>query len=121
MATKPSRNNDLLRFSIKPVGQARSEDQIRQDVRDALEEALQDYKTATKRTLRAEAEPEGAFTGVELAAFWLLKTFAGGVIGGAGGALYKYLAKALRKRNLDPGKPTVVKQKLAAKRGKKRS
>jgi hypothetical protein len=115
----------IVRFTIKPVGPSRTEGQIRRDVQAALEEALENYKAQSKRTLKAEAQPEGAFTGIELAALWLLKTFAGGVVGGVGGAagkkLYGLFASSLKKRNLDPAKPTAVKPRPKNKGGKKKS
>jgi hypothetical protein len=125
MARKTLGAANVLRFTIKPVGTSRTEDQVRQDVQAALKEALQNYKSQSKKTVKAEAEPEGAFTGIELAAFWLLKTFAGGVVGGVGAAagkkLYGLFSTSLKKRNLDPGPPTIVKSKQEGKSGKKRS
>jgi hypothetical protein len=108
MAKKSSAAN-VLRFTIKPVGTSRTEDQVRNDVQAALQEAIKDYTSHYKKPIHAEVAPEGAFTGVELAALWLLKTLAGGAVGAAGGALYKRFAASLRKRNLDPGPPKVVK------------
>ena len=121
MAQRSSGGTGLVRFTIKAVGPSRSEKQIRQDVADALAEALQNYKSQTKNSrARAEVEPEGAFTGVELAAWWLLKTLAGGAVGTAGGAavkkLYTYFARSLKKRNLDPGPPTVIKDSVPSKK-----
>ena len=67
MVKKASRGAEVLRFAIKPVGAARSEKQIRKDVAEALDEAVKEYKSQTSEKVRAEAEPEGAFTGIELA------------------------------------------------------
>jgi hypothetical protein len=120
MSTRFS-DNTVFRFTIKAVGPSRSETEIRQDVAHALAEALRDYKSQFKsHNVRAEAEPEGPFTGVELAALWLLKIFVGGVVAGGGGAagkeLYDCFAAALRKRNLDPGPPLVANQGEADKK-----
>jgi hypothetical protein len=125
MARKTSGATNILRFTIKPVGTSRSEEQVRQDVKAALDEALNNYNAQSKKAVKAEAEPEGAFTGIELAVFWLLKTFAGGVVGGvgatAGKKLYGLFSTSLKKRNLDPGPPTTVKSKERIKSDKKRS
>ena len=130
MVKKASGSAVVLRFAIKSVGPARSEKQIRKDVAEALDEAVKEYKSQTSDKVRAEAEPEGAFTGIELAALWLLKTFGAGVVGGVGGAagkkLFGYFSTALRKRNLDPGPASVAKGDDAAgkpktKAGKKKS
>jgi hypothetical protein len=113
MAKKPSGGPRVLRFTIKAVGPPRTEKQMRADVSEALDEAVKKYKSRTsKKDVSAHAEPEGAFTGIELAAWWLLKTFGAGVIGGAGGAagkkIFGYLSTCLRKRNLDPGPATFA-------------
>jgi hypothetical protein len=124
MPKKSRKDATLLRFTIKPAGESRTEKQVRKDVEEALSEALEKYNSKAKNKLKAEAEPEGAFTGVELVAFWLLKTFAGGVVGGVGAAagkkLYGLFASALKERNLAPGKPAVVKPQTKGK-GKKNS
>jgi hypothetical protein len=102
---------EVRRFTIKAVGPPRSEKKLREDVAEALAEAIKTFRSEAKNTnARAEAEPEGPFTGVELVAFWLLKTFAGGVVAGAGKRVFDHFANALKKRDLDPGPPTVVEQ-----------
>jgi hypothetical protein len=132
MPTTSKATSQVFRLTIKPVGPRRSEKQLKADVAAALREALD--KTREKpafKAVRAKAEPEGAFVGVAVATVWVLKTFGGGVLAGAGTAagkkLVDYFAKALRSRKLDPGPARSVKSAGKAKsndsgkKGKKKS
>jgi hypothetical protein len=114
MAGKSASGSNVLRFTIKAVGPPRSEKQIRKDVSDALEEAIKVYKAeVSTKKIFAETEPEGAFTGLEIVAWWLLKTFGAGVVSGAGGAagkkLFGYFSAGLKRRNFNPGPATDAK------------
>jgi hypothetical protein len=132
MGTASKATSQVFRLTIKPAGPRRSEKQLKTDVAAALREALE--KTREKpayKAVRAKAEPEGAFVGVAVAAVWVLKTFGGGVLAGAGTAagkkLVDYFAKALRSRKLDPGPAKPVKSadkkknNGSGKKGKKKS
>jgi hypothetical protein len=108
MPKKSNTKSSLLRFSLKPVGPSRSEQQIKEDVKAALDEAVENFKKqASQKNLSAKAEPEGAFLGVAVVSIWLLKTIGTAVVTGAAGAagkrLFDYFADSLRARNLDPG------------------
>ncbi len=126
MGKKSKGNPAVLRFTVKPVGPSRSEKQIRQDIADALEEAVEKLKTETsKKDFHAEVEPEGAFLGVAVATWWLLKAFGAGLVGGVGGAagkrLFEYFSDSLQKRNLDPGSPSIPEGGEAEKKKKSKA
>ena len=111
MPEQSQNESAVLRFSLKPVGPPRSEEQIKNDVKAALEEALKRLGEEQKN-VSAEAEPEGAFLGVAIATIWLLKTIGTGLVSGgaaaAGKRLFDYFADSLRSRNLDPGSPAAA-------------
>lgn len=102
----------VLRFSLKPVGPSRSERQLRSDIAEALNEAVQEFENRQSVKVEAQAEPEGGFLGLGIEWIWLLKAFAGGVAaaGGkkVGEELFSYFAESLRKRNLIPGKASTA-------------
>lgn len=116
----------VLRFSLKPVGPPRSERQLRTDIAEALNEAVQEFETRQSVKVEAQAEPEGGFLGLGIEWIWLLKAFAGGVAaaGGkkVGEGLFTYFAEALRKRNIIPGKASTartVTDEVVVNKGKK--
>ena len=130
MATASKATSQVFRLTIKPAGPRRSEKQVKEDVAAALREALGKVREKPAyKAVRAKTEPEGAFVGVAVATVWVLKTFGGGVLAGAGTAagkkLVDYFAKALRSRKLDPGPAksvkTTDKKKSNGKKGKKKS
>lgn len=100
---------NVKRFSIQPLGPARSEQEIRDAVNSALQESLQRINQEMPASkVRAEIEPEGAFLGAAAAGMWLLKVVAGAAAGEATKRLVGYVMESLRKRNLNPGEPSTA-------------
>ena len=93
-------------FLLIPVGAARSEEKIREDVQKALDEAIADF---ADRRIKPTVEPEGGFlgAGVDWSWWFHLFTVAGIIIGRsalekAGGELFELFFEKLRKHNLIP-------------------
>ena len=110
MPTYPQKKPIVYRISIRALGPPRSENQIREAVAAALKESLERLQQETgQKPEEAQVAPEGAFVGAATAAIWLLKLLGGALASEGSKRLVGYFLDSLRKRNLDPGEPSVAK------------